>query len=105
MSAKRGGSAYGVLLFEFVTPCKVVCHACVLKPREARSVKPETEGASFFAHSDFDEANSFPYLDGKLCFYNFALGKSKAKEKRISKGFDVFFSKDSKLFVRAGKCP
>ena len=29
MSAKRGWSTYWLLLFTFVTPCKVVCHACV----------------------------------------------------------------------------
>ena len=28
MSAKRGWSTYWLLLFTFVTPCKVVCHAC-----------------------------------------------------------------------------
>ena len=30
MSAKRGWSTYWLLLFTFVTPCKVVCHACFI---------------------------------------------------------------------------
>ncbi len=31
LRAKRGGSAHGVLLFTFGSPCKVMCHACVFK--------------------------------------------------------------------------
>ena len=50
LRAKRGGSAHGVLFFTFGSPCKVMCHACVLKLRSANTLL--TDGSFRGDHSE-----------------------------------------------------